>query len=182
MKAILATRIGLVALGEWSEKCTKAPVDRDNTKRQGRHEKLFMGATEWEQATGEKFLICDLCKEPFYVSSGTTHYDTPSGDLEPGCLYWDHSLPDDYYWDNQNGPSLCAVLPEGSYWNIDSRASNCTMKDDRTHRCWVRTGEPPNIHVGKDGHTCQAGAGSILVNQGTPSEWHGFLHHGEFHQ
>lgn len=77
-------------------------------------------------------------------------------------------------WDNPEGPmNLCVETPGGT-WNIDGRCSNCTMKDDRTHRCWVRHGDPPRVTVDKDGHTCQAGAGSIMVGN-----YHGFLRNGE---
>lgn len=65
------------------------------------------------------------------------------------------------------------VMTPGGPWNIDSRASNCTMPFDYEHRCWVRRGEPPNVHVDKDGNTCQAGAGSIGM-----TNYHGFLHDG----
>lgn len=108
-------------------------------------------------------------------------YNTASGDPEPGDMYWApwyheedkrHLCP----WDNCNDSRghLIVVLPNGHEWDIDSRASNCTMKEDRTHRCWVRHGEPPAVHVDKAGHTCQAGAGSI----GVPG-YHGYLHNGE---
>jgi hypothetical protein len=76
-------------------------------------------------------------------------------------------------WDNQMEPPLVVHTPGGD-WIIDSRASNCTMPEEQTHRCWVRHGEPPNVHVDKNGHTCGAGAGSIMVGS-----YHGFLHHGE---
>ena len=76
-------------------------------------------------------------------------------------------------WDNCEGKHLNVILPNGHTWDVDGRASNCTMKDDRTHRCWIRSGEPPKIHVSKDGHTCKAGAGSI----GVPG-YHGFLRNG----
>lgn len=108
-------------------------------------------------------------------------YNTDSGKPEPGDMYyasWHHHP--DYkkamcQWDNCNDPRghLIVVLPNGSTWDLDSRASNCTMKSDRLHRCWVRAGEPPNLHVDKNGHTCAAGAGSIAVDK-----YHGFLHHG----
>jgi hypothetical protein len=75
-------------------------------------------------------------------------------------------------WDNATEAPLIVRTPGGD-WNIDSRASNCTMPDDKTHRCWVRHGEPPNIHVDKNGHTCGAGAGSIISGN-----YHGFLHNG----
>ena len=77
------------------------------------------------------------------------------------------------FWKNCNSPHLVIVLPDGSCWDIDSRAWNCTMKDDKTHRCWVRHGDIPNVTVDKNGHTCQAGAGSIQMH-----DWHGFLRNG----
>jgi hypothetical protein len=44
------------------------------------------------------------------------------------------------------------------------------------HRCWVRHGDAKtgNVHVDKNGITCNAGAGSII----SPDGWHGFLHNG----
>jgi hypothetical protein len=102
-------------------------------------------------------------------------YDTPSGKLEPGCLYWNESYPKNMYWDNQEGPYLMAVLPNGNHWCIDSRASNCTLPEDRFHRCWCRHGEVPDITVDKNGITCSAGAGSIQSG-----DYHGFLRNGEF--
>jgi hypothetical protein len=77
-----------------------------------------------------------------------------------------------FEWDNQYEPSLHVVTPGGE-WNIDDRASNCTLKTDRLHRCWVRHGLPPNVHVDKMGLTCGAGAGSIICGS-----YHGFLRHG----
>lgn len=89
------------------------------------------------------------------------------------------------------------IAPEGDPWHVDSLAGNCTVPckcgesyekhnrgeiqpphpfdpvDNRAHRCWVRVGEPPNVHVSKEGLTCGAGGGSI---QGT--NWHGYLRHG----
>lgn len=76
-------------------------------------------------------------------------------------------------WDNQYDPPLHVSTPGGD-WNIDSRASNCTLKNDRLHRCWIRHGAPPNITVDKAGRTCSAGAGSIQA--GT---YHGFLRNGQ---
>lgn len=91
-----------------------------------------------------------------------------------GAMYWiNHSKS--WYWDNHDGNCLYVNLPNGSPWNIDSRASNCTMPKERTHRCWCYHGEPPNITVDKNGHTCKAGAGSIQM-----SDYHGFLRSGKF--
>jgi hypothetical protein len=76
-------------------------------------------------------------------------------------------------WDNQFTPPLMVKTPGGT-WDIDSRASNCTRKDDKLHRCWRRHGEPPNITVDKaGGDTCGAGAGSIQCG-----DYHGFLQNG----
>jgi hypothetical protein len=74
-----------------------------------------------------------------------------------------------------DGRSLVVKLPGNHDWMIDERASNCTMPDDHTHKCWVRIGRPEDgtLHVDKNGHTCAAGAGSIMV-----PGYHGFLHHG----
>lgn len=69
---------------------------------------------------------------------------------------------------------LHVVTPDGHWWDIDGRAGNCTMKDDKVHHCWVRHGEPPLVTVDKQGVTCSAGAGSIQS-----SNWHGFLKDGE---
>lgn len=75
-----------------------------------------------------------------------------------------------------DGRTLVVRLPGGRDWVVDSRASNCTRKDDAAHRCWVRVGEPPNVTVGKGtdpAATCSAGGGSIQV-----PGWHGFLRAG----
>jgi hypothetical protein len=78
-------------------------------------------------------------------------------------------------WCGPDGRSLVCRLPDGGDWMIDSRASNCTMPDDNVHKCWVRHGRPEDgdLHVDKQGFTCEAGAGSIATKG-----WHGFLHHG----
>lgn len=99
-------------------------------------------------------------------------------------------------WRGPDGNSYICRLPNGHDWMIDSRASNCDSpcktcgipykdherygkighgyEDARPHKCWVRHGEVPNLHVDKNGVTCGAGAGSISVKG-----WHGFLHNGE---
>lgn len=130
---------------------------------------------------------CEACGAPIpwddpdnvYGSSGNTPvYDTPSGRLEPGCLYWVDQHPDRACfarWTNCDGRHLHAVLPTGQHWDIDSRAANCGSPDDTEHRCWIRHGTPPAVHVDKNGRTCSAGAGSIAV-----PGWHGFLHDGRF--
>ena len=84
-----------------------------------------------------------------------------------------HSCP----WTNCDGKHLwCALPPNGHPWNIDGRCSNCAQKDETTHRCWVRHGDPSvpsSLHVDKAGHTCNAGGGSIATDG-----YHGHLHNG----
>ena len=77
----------------------------------------------------------------------------------------------------KDGQSWCCVLPGGHVWTIDGRASNCTLPNDKEHRCWVRHGVAPDFHIDKNGHTCAAGAGSILAGG-----YHGFLHNGHLVQ
>jgi hypothetical protein len=76
-----------------------------------------------------------------------------------------------------DGKALYCRLPGGHDWFIDGRCSNCTLPNDTQHRCWVRHGEPPYITVDKNGNTCSAGAGSIIV-----PNWHGFLRQGYLEQ
>ncbi len=74
------------------------------------------------------------------------------------------------------GEHNLVVKTPGGDWEIDSQASNCTMKDDvrqEKHHCWIRHGNPPDITVDKNGVTCGAGAGSIQAGN-----YHGFLRNG----
>jgi hypothetical protein len=62
------------------------------------------------------------------------------------------------------------------HWYIDCRASNCTLPNDKDHRCWVREGTVgEKLTVGKNGKTCSAGAGSFFMDA---QRWHGFLRNG----
>lgn len=124
--------------------------------------------------------------ETFWVSSS---YDMPIGAMWVEQVWDDHGNGEVYKgsgeWNNDDGYHLFVIVPtryklkdgtvkEGSRkWDVDHRASNCTMRDDRIHRCWVKHGELPNITVDKVGFTCTAGAGSIQANG-----WHGFLQNG----
>jgi hypothetical protein len=76
-----------------------------------------------------------------------------------------------------DGRFLIVKCPNGHDWMVDWRASNCTMREDNEHRCWVRHGRPEDgtLHVDKNGLTCAAGAGSIVAG-----DYHGFLHNGWF--
>lgn len=96
-------------------------------------------------------------------------------DAPPGAMYdadWMHDLPERC---GPDGRCLMVVCPGGRTWQIDGRASNCTMPNDNEHKCWCRHGEPPNLTVDKNGKTCAAGAGSIQAG-----DYHGFLVNGVF--
>lgn len=79
-------------------------------------------------------------------------------------------------WKKQKGADGLAIyvmLPGRQIWFVDGRCSNCSKPTDLVHRCWVRHGIPPEITVDKNGDTCSAGAGSVIV-----PGWHGFLRNG----
>lgn len=85
----------------------------------------------------------------------------------------------DWYGDSFCKPQLEHVLivkTPGGDWVVDGQSSNCTIPDDRKqerHHCWIIEGKLPNITVSKNGITCQAGGGSILIGS-----YHGFLRNG----
>jgi hypothetical protein len=151
-----------------------------NEKRDIDHLPDHYDASEWPTH-------CEHCGAAAPVDanrqvSSNLLYNTDSGVPEPGDMYyaaWYH--PDGYcHWDNcKHDPRghLIVVLPNGHTWDLDGRASNCTMKEDKLHRCWVKHGEAPQITVDKNGLTCGAGAGSILVK-----DYHGFLIDGELRE
>jgi hypothetical protein len=102
----------------------------------------------------------------------------PEGESLPaGAIY--AADPEYGYPTGPDGRTLYCVLPDGHTWGIDGSANNCTLPNDKVHRCWVRHGRPEDgtLHVDKNGNTCAAGAGSIKT-----SKWHGFLHHGELRE
>ena len=107
-------------------------------------------------------------------------YNTDNGDNDHvGDMFyapWLHDSGKCMWWDNCNDPRghIIIRMPDGGYWDTNSRASNCTMKEDRNHRCWVKHGEPPQLTIDKNGLTCGAGAGSIQM-----ITWHGFLRDGK---
>lgn len=131
---------------------------------------------------GYKFLDTDnwqLFDQSLYRRTDTGELTTID-DAPPGAMwraYW-YDLSDTeplrygFDWNNLFEAPLMVKTP-GDHWNIDSRCSNCTRLEDKTHRCWCRHGVPPNITVDKNGDTCSAGAGSIIAGN-----WHGFLRNG----
>jgi len=96
-----------------------------------------------------------------------------SPDLPVGALYVMHD-PENWYGKGSDGLTIGCRCLGGHTWIIDGRASNCTMMNDKEHRCWVRHGTVgERLTVDKNGKTCGAGAGSFFM--GRNNEWHGFL-------
>ena len=137
------------SIGLGPEKCERCGFVFSEMDRSG----CSIGATYVRDDTGEEF--GHLSKAPIGA-----------------C--WDATWYSDGRRRGPDGRYLIVATP-GGHWAIDSRASNCTMKDDDVHYCWVRHGCPEDgtLHVDKNGNTCQAGAGSIMCGS-----YHGFLHNG----
>lgn len=115
-----------------------------------------------------------------------TGEERAAGDLPIGALYANEREPGagPNAWPpaGYDGLSIACVCIGNSgpdsrhHWHIDYRASNCTMKDDKDHRCWVRHGTVgEKLTVDKNGKTCAAGAGSFFMDN---QRWHGFLRNG----
>lgn len=104
--------------------------------------------------------------------------------LQPGKSYDEPEGGTPGYCEPTDGTVLTVICPAWADWTgtaewiVDSYCSNCSRRGER-HHCWVRTGTPPWVTVGKDGDTCAAGAGSIWVNMSSPrGGWHGYLRDG----
>lgn len=123
------------------------------------------------EPTGEMTPFVDGVSSPIYrrLDTGET---MRRRDVPVGAMWFGNEKYKDDYPLGPDGRTLFVKTPGGD-WCIDSRANNCTMPGDDVHRCWVRHGEAPNITVDKNGHTCNAGAGSIIVGN-----YHGFLQNG----
>ena len=112
-----------------------------------------------------------------WVRNDTGETKEHNHQFEVGAIWFQYWLWKGATWDNETEPHLTVRCPNGDStrdWDIDSRCSNCSPPNDRLHRCWVRHGVPPLVTVDKNGVTCAAGAGSILL-----PKWHGFLRNGE---
>jgi hypothetical protein len=123
----------------------------------------------YEFAEGDVWSVDhDRLYQPSDGGAIVTLRDAPVG----AC--WDATWYHDWRT-GHDGRSLVVRCPDGHDWFIDNRSSNCTLKDDDVHRCWVRRGRPEDgdLHVDKQGDTCSAGGGSIDTGK-----WHGFLHDG----
>lgn len=124
------------------------------------------------EKTGRMTPFVDGVSSPIYRRIDTGE-EIISRDLPIGAMYYADSEYQQYYRPGPDGRTLFVVTP-GGRWDIDSQASNCTMADEKTHYCWVRHGEPPAVTVDKKGHTCKAGAGSIVMGG-----FHGYLRNCE---
>lgn len=134
----------------------------------------------WWEYTGRYTPFIQNTSSPI-MRNLVTGEEVSNRDLPPAAC-WDCNKPADgkdekrryLYPVGPDGASIACRCPDGHDWHIDSRANNCTMRDDKEHRCWVRHGTIGDmLHVDKAGHTCSAGAGSIDTGK-----FHGFLHHG----
>lgn len=133
-----------------------------------------MGApTSWWKYTGEYGPFVDGISSPLMQNLETGEL-LSSRALPVGAL-WAADAEPSVYPKGPDGLAVFCRLPGGTDWLIDGRASNCTMPEDKEHRCWVRHGTVgEKLTIDKNGHTCAAGAGSILVEG-----YHGFLRDGE---
>ncbi len=128
--------------------------------------------------------ICETCGQAFedpHPAIGVSPiWNTEDGKLHPGDIFWADYLHwiDDQgakhcpYWDNCTDPRghLAVVMPDNTQWDSSGRAANCANPQDRQHRCWILTGEPPNVTV--TGSGC---GGSYSIQ--SPG-WHGHLING----
>jgi len=127
---------------------------------------VFQRADEWQLFAWHE-----------YAGGGQT-FTLAYGEAPVGAMYDAAWLPDNYR--GPDGIALAVMCPQKATskaldWLVDSRASNCTMPDDIVHQCWVRHGDPRTepVTVDKNGLTCAAGGGSIMIG-----DWHGFLRDG----
>jgi hypothetical protein len=145
------------------------------------------GHIEWPRDDPRWPQACAQCGEPFKPSDWwLVDHDLVYRRLDTGDECTLRSAPAGACWDadwlhdhpayvGPDGRCLIVRLPDGRDWMIDSRAKNCTLPDDKVHKCWIRHGRPEDgtLHVDKQGVTCAAGDGSIAT-----AGYHGFLHGG----
>lgn len=132
-------------------------------------------STSWWLSTGKMTPFIEGISSPI-MKSLSTGEEISSRDLPVGALFelqpGTGAFPT---WAvGADGLAIACMLPDRHLWYMDSRASNCTMKDDTKHKCWVRHGTVGDLlTVDKAGLTCRAGAGSIKTDR-----FHGFLTKG----
>lgn len=141
---------------------------------------------EYNKYLGQWPTKCDYCnvevppyktQDSDYMIFYRTLYDDPPRTLQAGDV-WD--VP----WFEDKPDSWAVKLPspqDYDIWYTYQIASNCNHpntvhKNEKgevvgriVHKCWTTTGTPPNIDVNP----------SIMINQGTQFQWHGFIRHGK---
>lgn len=132
----------------------------------------------WWEDTGRMTPFINGISSPIFRRVDDHSTEASMRDLPDGALWAARREasdgPDDYPPVGPDGLSIVCKMPGDHHWYIDGRCSNCTRKEDRQHRCWIRhgtVGQP--LTIDKSGNTCSAGAGSIQV-----PGWHGFLRNG----
>jgi len=165
MNEIGVAQITFDADGNWSEPIAKEQPPHDDPR--------------WPAVADDGYVFQDF--DHWQVFMDRIYRRADNGELTTlrtapeGAIWRAEWCEDTPGWCGADGRCYVAKCPGGGDWMIDGRASNCTMKDDNVHKCWVRHGEAPNFTVDKNGVSCQAGAGSIQTHN-----WHGFLRNGEF--
>lgn len=105
---------------------------------------------------------------PIYKRYGSEEYMTLEEAPFGACYnaeYIANRIPKGQMGVGDDGMSLVIKTPGGEWW-VDRRANNCTNPTDNQHHCWVRHGDPRilgSLHIDKNGYTCNAGAGSIVL-------------------
>jgi hypothetical protein len=133
----------------------------------------FTADDEWQDWQELLYLRTDTAELVSLRTRQESDVDGPPS-APPGATWDAWWLPD--AWRGPDGIAYAVRCPNGQVWHVDGRAANCTLPDDRVHKCWVRHGDPRECHVTVDktgGPTCAAGAGSIQAG-----DYHGFLRDG----
>lgn len=133
--------------------------------------------TKWNIVTDEKGKRLGRSRDRIFRRADTGEEITGLNNAPVGAMWFADWL-DDHYAVPQLEHVLVVKTPGGD-WVVDGQSSNCTLSDDvrqERHHCWIIEGKLPDvksISVTKNGNTCQAGAGSILIGN-----YHGFLRNG----
>src|SRR5262245_5695356 len=95
----------------------------------------------WWEPTGEMTPFDEHgISSPIYRNVATGERKNGSYELPVGALYWVKPPDNSRAAVGGDGLQVYCVCPGLHHWCIDGRASNCTLPNDREHRCWVRHG------------------------------------------
>ncbi len=149
----------------WPVRCTCGYEFSDTDRWQDWQELLYRRVD-----TGELVSLRDHDPTHMVPAGTTAGVGAPPPTAPPGASWDAWWMPES--WRGPDGIALMVRLPNGHDWHVDGEASNCTRKGDRTHKCWVRHGDPraANVTADKNGETCAAGGGSIQAG-----DYHGFI-------